>query len=98
MTERELEREERLREMGLAPLWRSRLERVAQSAEDSPAATGLVANTASPIAAPSQPLADVPVADFRAEQIAARSWDELPSHIAACTACGLCRSRTKTVP
>ncbi len=38
------------------------------------------------------------VASDRAAQIAALSWESLPQHVADCTACGLCRSRKRSVP
>lgn len=98
MMDRDGEREDRLREMGLAPLWRRRMQRAAQSAADESAAEESAPQAAAPtIALPQDPPA-VPVDVLRAAEIAARSWDELPAHIAGCTACGLCRSRTKTVP
>ena len=61
---------ERLREMGLTPVWRSR-----SGAPD----TEMIALT-------------------RSSVIATLEWDALIAHIAACTACGLCRTRKKTVP
>jgi uracil-DNA glycosylase len=36
--------------------------------------------------------------DERAERIAALDWDALEADIAQCTACGLCKTRNKTVP
>ncbi len=42
--------------------------------------------------------APVGLAEGREEAIAALPWGELPAHIAACTACGLCRSRQHAVP
>ena len=61
---------ERLREMGLTPVWRSRTN--ATSAE-RPVVT-------------------------RTSVIATLESDALIVHIAGCTACGLCRTRKKTVP
>ena len=61
---------ERLREMGLTPIWRSR-----SNALD----------------------VEVPVVT-RVSVIATLEWDALTAHIAACTACGLCRTRKQTVP
>ena len=94
-------REDRLREMGLAPVWKRRVPAPVE------ALSGVAERTvtAGPFAAidtwqrgdlagavdATQP---VP----RVLEIAALGWDELPSHIAGCTACGLCRSRKRTVP
>lgn len=39
-----------------------------------------------------------PVSSDREAEIAALSWDDLPRHVAECTACGLCRTRQKSVP
>lgn len=62
----------RLREMGLAPVWRRR--------------------------APSRPASAEPATPSRAREIAVLDWNSLAPHIAACTACGLCRTRKQTVP
>ncbi len=95
------EREERLREMGLSPIWRLREPAVA-ALPLGPPAVGAVAE-----ALPPSPIADarsianpavIPVVDARAAGIAGCAWNELDSHIAACTACGLSRTRRKTVP
>lgn len=80
-------RAEILAEMGLAPVWRLR---------DAPVANS-VAAPASPVALPAEPAANEPLADDRALRIARMDWSELQSTVAACTACGLCRSRTNTV-
>ena len=61
---------ERLREMGLTPVWRSRS---------------------------SVPDAEMPVVT-REGVIATLEWDALIADIGGCTACGLCRTRKKTVP
>lgn len=94
-------RAERLREMGLAPVWRQRAVQPgpAETAAARPeAAHALPAPTemsASPIVADS----GTAVASVSRElEIAALTWDQLAPHIAACTACGLCRTRKHTVP
>ena len=61
---------ERLREMGLTPVWRLRT---------------------------TTPEAEMSVIT-RSSVIAVLEWEALIAHIAACTACGLCRTRKKTVP
>ena len=80
-------RDDVLAELGLLPRWQLR--------SAPPAATGagvpdVVAER--PSAAP------IPLRDARAERIAALDWDALSADIEACTACGLCRSRQRTVP
>lgn len=77
-----------LRELGLTPVWRLR---------DSPARIAREAaerSTALPALATD---GDVD-ADPRRARIATLDWDALVADIAACTACGLCRTRNKTVP
>lgn len=93
-------RDERLREMELAPAWRLRArsgsaeiaaaipaaQDAAQPDAESPAPTGAIGAGPSAGGHP------------RELEIAALSWDRLAPHIAACTACGLCKTRKKTVP
>lgn len=96
-----IDRDERLHEMGLAPVWRQRL------AYPGPAEIA----AALPEAAHSQPATpELPAPDIVADsglavasvprelEIATLTWDQLAPHIAACTACGLCRARKRTVP
>ena len=92
-------REDRLREMGLAPIWARRV-----PAPQSPDVS-VQTVTVEPLAARATgQRADATAAvesaqpGPRALEIATLSWDELAPHIAACTACGLCRSRKRTVP
>lgn len=90
------DRDERLREMGLAPVWRRRTQIAA--------AAGVAAEVAPAMAvAPVVPatIAGSDAAVGRATRelkIAALTWGELAPHIEACTACGLCRTRKRTVP
>ena len=85
-------RYEILRELGLLPLWRSRVPHdtglAAEPVEaEAPAtvseARGLVYATA-------------PV--DRLHRIAALEWPAFAADVEACTACGLCRTRNKAVP
>jgi len=76
-------RREAMREMNLLPLWRQRV------------ALGGAEEQLAPVA----PMpASAPAASDRESEIAALSWEDLSRHIAACTACGLCRSRQRSVP
>jgi uracil-DNA glycosylase len=82
-----IEREELLRELGLAPVWR--LRRASTAPGDSFAAvrTPIVDTTRS---------SDEALA--RRERIATLDYRDLVADIGACTACALCKSRRKTVP
>ena len=84
-----------LREMGLAPVWRlrARADAPARTSEDVSAASSVEA--ASRVAAP--PSADASLPSERAARIGRMGWDELGNAVAACTSCGLCRTRTNTV-
>jgi uracil-DNA glycosylase family 4 len=94
-------RDERLREMGLAPVWRQRVAQPApaESAAARPGAAHALppaaAMSVSPIVADS---GTAPASASRELEIAALTWDQLAPHIAACTACRLCRTRKHTVP
>ncbi len=85
-------RVEILRELGLLPLWRLRDRRIAQVApteanEPPPAAEIMPANERSRI----EPT-------DRLQRIATLDWQTFAADVDACTACGLCRTRNKSVP
>ena len=88
-------REEILRELKLAPEWRLRGDAAAgqdRPVETAPMRGALPASPASPpIVAAEDPAA-------RRARIAALDWDAFEADVAACTACGLCRSRNRAVP
>jgi DNA polymerase len=89
-----------LREMGLAPVWRLRARAEAPSepaalADDAPAASP--PDAAVRVTAASPAVAEAPAPSDRGACIARMGWDELRDSVAACTACGLCRTRTHTV-
>jgi len=89
-------REQMLREMNLAPLWRLRR----QDRVDTPAAgTGQPMPVAAPprvhVMKPAAPAVD---AEARRTRIAELAWDALAADIDACNACGLCRTRNRSVP
>jgi uracil-DNA glycosylase family 4 len=84
-----------LAELNLAPLWRRR------SVADAPQA---LANTvaqpiakATPVVALSAGLSADELSARRA-RIQALEWDAFASDVDACTACGLCRTRNRSVP
>jgi DNA polymerase len=97
-------RDERLREMGLAPVWRQRAAPPGPAASPAMlpvAADALPAVVEGPQWAPAGEGAGsaAPAAGIqRSSEIAALTWDQLVPHIASCTACGLCRTRKQTVP
>lgn len=82
-------RAEVLRELKLAPEWRLR-ERAAaaRAARDVP-----VIESAAP-----RTIVTVEDPDARRRRIAALDWDAFDADVAACTACGLCRTRNRAVP
>ena len=80
-------RDEILAELGLVPRWQRRT--VALNAEPAPVTT-----TADAPALPPQ-IAD---AAARLVRIAGLDWRALATDIEACVACGLCRTRNRTVP
>ena len=83
-------RAEILRELKLAPEWRRR------ERPDSADAIG----EAPPLAEPARPGTIVTAEDpgARRARIAALDWERFDADVAACTACGLCRTRNKAVP
>jgi uracil-DNA glycosylase len=84
-----------LRELGLLPLWRLRAELVhsAQARAVIPphAAEGAARFAVEPQASPEPPAE-------RLRHIAALEWRDFAADVAACTACGLCKTRNKAVP
>jgi DNA polymerase len=85
-----------LDEIGLTPLWRlkSRDVRGAKEEEGDRSASVAAVPAALPRPAPAQPAID---ADDRAGRIARMDWAELKATVAACTACGLRKTCTRTV-
>jgi uracil-DNA glycosylase family 4 len=76
-----------LRELGLTPVWRLRA-RIAAAApavakDATPALTALTRDILEP---------------DRVTRIATLSWDNFAADVAACTACGLCKTRKQAVP
>ena len=86
-------RELLLEEMGLTPLWRDRRREAESGAEQSQAPQLTLAGDAEVTAAPRLDLD----ADARGVGIARMDWAELKATVAACTACGLRKSCSRTV-
>ena len=106
---RHARRNEILKELGLTPLWRTRAAGTASTAATSQPSE--LPQEHQPVPAP---LASPEMRAERGEQICSHSasevlkdrqvkisemdWGQLETSIASCTACGLCQSRTHTVP
>jgi DNA polymerase len=88
-------RDEILRELKLAPEWRLRSD--AAAGQDRPVETASVRG-ASPAGSTSRPIVPAEDPAARRERIAALDWEAFEADVAACTACGLCRSRNRVVP
>jgi DNA polymerase len=91
-------RDDILVELGLTPTWRRRgipEERPRESSEVLPPAGRASGEPAPRSGAEPAPLDDGPL---RRARIAALSWDEFAADVDACVACGLCKSRNKSVP
>ena len=85
-----VDRSEILRELGLLPVWRLRASTRASPREDP------AASTVPPPGRPAQELP--PSADDRLRRIATLEWRDFARDVDACTACGLCKTRNKSVP
>jgi len=85
-----------LRELGLLPLWRRR-DVSADVAEARNAVSSSVAEATARYDAVAPRTSRDPPVD-RVRHIAALEWPEFAADVAACTACGLCRTRNKAVP
>ena len=88
-------RDDILVELGLTPTWRRRAPGSASPAavaSVAPESAALRATLPLPAPAPSQEGA------ARGARIAALDWGEFSAAVDACNACGLCRTRNKSVP
>jgi len=88
-------RDDILRELGLTPVWRLRATRAAATpaAAEAPSVVG-----PPPPVAPAAPAAPVTGDDDRAARIAVLEWRDFAAAVDACTACGLARTRKRSVP
>jgi DNA polymerase len=84
------DRNDMLRELGLLPVWR--LRPTVPPVAPPPAMHDAAIDPAGAAPAPA------PNAIDRGARIAALGWSEFAADVAACTACGLCRSRRQAVP
>jgi DNA polymerase len=87
-------RNEILRELGLLPVWRSRLS--LDVVTDPVGRRHVVAEAPAAASAADEVIVNAPV--DRLQRIAALGWKEFAADVEACTACGLCRTRNKAVP
>jgi uracil-DNA glycosylase len=89
-------REEILRELNLAPIWRRRANLVVAPqasnapSTDEPATISRVVSLRVAAASPDP--------QARRARIQALEWETFASDVDACTACGLCRTRNRSVP
>ncbi|HEX8011472.1 MAG TPA: uracil-DNA glycosylase [Casimicrobiaceae bacterium] len=84
-----------LRELGLLPLWRWRPRYAV--ATSNVAREDFVAE-APPMASPAKQAIGAGAPPDRLHRIAALDWPAFATDVEACTACGLCRTRNKSVP
>ncbi len=84
-----LGREDRLKALGLWPIWRLRAAPVAESEPDVPADV---------VASPVQQTASPPGQATSLPSVAELDWEGLRSAVRACTRCDLSKSRTQGVP
>jgi uracil-DNA glycosylase len=87
------DRYEILRELGLLPLWRMR--RAGSMAAAPLRTTATEVDRAAVVIVPG---GDGDSAATRLERIAKLQWPEFAADVAACTACGLCKTRNLPVP
>lgn len=89
-------RDDVLDELNLLPRWQLRAQARVAPAADVPAPAAAVPAPAD--VATVARAAPAVVHDARAARIAGLAWDALAADVEACTACGLCRTRHKSVP
>ena len=88
------DRDEILTELGLAPTWRLR----ASSGGGAPLALGEAKRVPSPAAGVGPGVEAAAGPGAREARIAALEWRDFATDVDACTACGLARTRNKSVP
>jgi uracil-DNA glycosylase len=96
-----IDRDVILREIGLTPIWRARDANEARAASDASVdMTTQLSSVAANAAVPENGSISVAAesSEARAARIAALDWDALITDIETCTACKLCKTRTRTVP
>jgi DNA polymerase len=90
-------RDDILVELGLAPLWRRRA-RPDAITDGHSAAVVAAPDATTTMAKPTAPPAATESGDARRARIATLAWRDFAADVDACTACGLCRARKKSVP
>ncbi len=99
-------RREILAELGVHPLWRLRTAAAPLTAPPAEPAVGAteIAIAVAPPDVPATPTAELsgstpsPDVEARRARIATLDWSEFPQAVDACNACGLCRTRHRSVP
>ncbi len=93
-------RDDILAELGLAPRWQLRVPVAANVAQAPGPVIEIepVRPASIPPSTPDPSPPAMPDAGDRAARIARLEWQDFDADVAACTACGLCKSRRKTVP
>lgn len=89
-------REEILRELNLVPIWRRRANTVAASEASGEPATDQPATISRVV--PLRVTAGPPDRDARRARIQALEWETFAGDVDTCIACGLCRTRNRSVP
>jgi uracil-DNA glycosylase len=89
------ERDVILREIGLTPIWKLRNANASHERSEDQSAIVEEPTASTPSAEAAQSTED---SATRAARIGALDWNDLVADIAQCSACKLCKTRTKTVP
>jgi DNA polymerase len=90
-------RDDILRELNLAPAWRLRRPQAPARVPEAPPSAQR-AEATPPVVVALRPAAQPIDPQARRARIAALEWQALASDIDACNACGLCRTRNRSVP
>jgi DNA polymerase len=91
-------RAEILAEMGFSPQWVRRGQPVAPAKEAPAVSTAAVAAAQASNAGPTTAPPTTATTTARVERIGALTWTDFAADVDACNACGLCRTRNRSVP
>jgi len=91
-------RDDILEELGLTPSWRRRVAGGESRAEAPQASIAPPLTAREPVPDGGHPSTNAADDSARSARIAALAWDDFAADVDACTACGLCRTRNKSVP
>jgi uracil-DNA glycosylase len=92
------ERDVILREIGLTPIWTLRNTNTSHESSDVPSAIAEELGVSASVTQTAEAPRSAEDGTTRAARISALDWNDLVADIAQCTACKLCKTRTKTVP